>query len=67
MSGEDSDVTLYFRASYPQRKVVVRVLCGEKEISRRRLVRINPGEMEHSAVKLQELDGSDITVCVSKE
>ena len=64
---DDSKITLYFRASIPQKSVVISVSTDDKVIAKRKVIRINPGEMEHATINLSELSGSDICVTVSKE
>ena len=54
-----SPATLFFRAAMPQKNVVVKVFAGEKELSSRKLIKINPGEMEKVEVKPEQLEGAE--------
>ena len=54
----DSPATLFFRAAKPEKGAVVRVLADGKEISSRKLIKINPGEMEKVTVKPEDVSGA---------
>lgn len=57
--------TLFFRAAKPQKGATVRVLADGREIASRKLIKINPGEMEKVAVKPEDIKGaSNLTVRV---
>lgn len=57
--------TLFFRAAAPARNVTVRVEVDGREILSRKLLRINPGEMEKVTVDLGQIsDTSNVTVRV---
>ena len=61
----DAPATLFFRAAKPQKGATVRVLADGKEIASRKLIKINPGEMEKVAVKPEDIKGaSNLTVRV---
>ena len=61
----DSPATLFFRAAKPEKGAVVRVLADGREISSRKLIKINPGEMEKVTVKPEDIKGaSNLTVRV---
>ena len=61
----DSPATLFFRAAKPQKGVTVRVEADGREILSRKLVKINPGEMEKVTVKPEDVKGaSAVTVRV---
>ena len=51
--------TLFFRAAMPQKSVTVKVFAGDKELSSRKLIKINPGEMEKVEVKPEQLAGAE--------
>ena len=54
----DSPATLFFRAAKPQKGVTVRVEADGREILSRKLVKINPGEMEKVTVKPEDVKGA---------
>lgn len=57
---------LFFRVSYPMKNAVISVYCGENAIIRKKVLRVNPGEMERvslDAEKLESIKG-DISLCV---
>ena len=57
--------TLFFRAAAPQKNVTIKVLADEKEILSKKLIKINPGEMEKVEVKPEQIAGaSAITINV---
>ena len=61
----DFPATLFFRAAKPEKGAVVRVLADGKEISSRKLIKINPGEMEKVTVKPEDVsDAASLTVRV---
>ncbi|MBR5044653.1 MAG: FAD-dependent oxidoreductase, partial [Clostridia bacterium] len=61
----DAPATLFFRAAKPQKGATVRVLADGREIASRKLIKINPGEMEKVAVKPEVIKGaSNLTVRV---
>ena len=61
----DEPATLFFRAAAPQKGATVRVLADEREVFSRKLIKINPGEMEKVAVKPEQIKGaSSVTVRV---
>jgi len=66
LSGEDSEVDLYFRVNRPEEKVFVRLLCNGKELKKKRAVKVNPGEMEHLKVSLSDLTAGKLEVSVEK-
>ena len=61
----DQPATLFFRAAKPERGVTVRVVANGKEICSRKLIKINPGEMEKVTVTPEQIKGaSDVTIRV---
>jgi NADPH-dependent 2,4-dienoyl-CoA reductase/sulfur reductase-like enzyme len=67
LSGEDGKVTLSFRVSRPDRNVAIRTACNGKPLRSRKAVAVNPGEMQHIAVKTSELAFGELRVDVVKE
>ncbi len=67
ITGEEQEITLYFRVGAPDEKVAISVTCGEKELAKRRAGKVNPGEMEHARIKLAEHTQSDVLVNLQKE
>ena len=51
--------TLFFRAAAPQKNVTVKVWAGEREILSKKLIKINPGEMEKVEVKPEQIAGAE--------
>ena len=57
--------TLFFRAAAPQKNVTIKVLADEKEIFSKKLIKINPGEMEKVEVKPEDIaNASAVTINV---
>lgn len=67
ITAEAQRVSLYFRALWPEENVTIIARCGDREIARRREVRINPGEIAHIDVDTAELTGETVSVAVEKE
>ena len=51
--------TLFFRAAAPQKNATVRVLAAGRELLKKKLIRINPGEMEKVEVSPDGLVGAE--------
>ncbi|MDD2979822.1 MAG: NAD(P)/FAD-dependent oxidoreductase [Hespellia sp.] len=66
-SGENEKVSLYFRVLHPDTKVTLRALAGEKVLAAKKVLRVNPGEMEHIDFNTGDIDGNQVTVEVVKE
>nr|WP_325200400.1 FAD-dependent oxidoreductase [uncultured Oscillibacter sp.] len=66
-SSPEEEVTLYFRVTEPMRNVELRVRQGERELARRKALRVSPGEMEHFTLSCGDISGEDLTVEVIKE
>ena len=60
-------VTLYFRVLFPENNVVLRALDGDKEIAKKKELRVNPGEMCSITVDVSKITSNAITVEVVKE
>jgi len=64
---DDMETTrLFFRVLAPELDVVLRVKCGDKVLSEKRELRVNPGEMCHVDVKGADVNDQDIVVEVVK-
>lgn len=50
--------TLFFRAAAPQKNVTVKVWADNKELSSKKLIKINPGEMEKVEIKPEQIEGA---------
>lgn len=62
VAGEDETVRLFFRVTAPDKNVMLVVKSGENILSRKKELRVNPGEMCHVDVKISEITGDDVTV-----
>ena len=67
LSDEAQEFNLYFRVLAPERDVYIYSSTEGKQLSKRKTIKVNPGEMEHVLVKTAELSGGEITVDVKKE
>ena len=67
LTGEDSNINLYFRVSAPDKDVQISLCCNGKELAKKKAVRVNPGEMEHLKVRASELSFGKLVVSVTKE
>ena len=52
------EATLFFRAAAPQKNVTIYVYADDKEIFKKKLIKINPGEMEKVSVKPEQVAGA---------
>lgn len=59
---EDETVRLFFRVAAPDKNVVLVAKSGDNILSRKKELRVNPGEMCHVDVKTSEITGDDVTV-----
>ena len=64
---ENEKVRLFFRVMQPGEKATIQVKCGEKILSRRKVPRVNPGEMEYAQLQTGDINGDEIVVEVVKE
>ena len=65
LGAEDREVTLYFRVRQPQRSVTLQATAGDGTVlERRKLIKANPGEMEHVTVRNGDLNAASRCVRV---
>jgi hypothetical protein len=67
LTGEDTEINLYFRVSAPDTKVSITAHLGDKELFSKKAMRVNPGEMEKATIKSSDLKTGNVTVDVVKE
>ena len=67
LNNEEREITLYFRVSTPQAKVHIVALQDNKELYRKRAIKVNPGEMEHLTLKSRDLQPGKLIVNVVAE
>ncbi len=61
------DVTLYFRATVPLKKVRITARIGSTVLLTKRAVRVNPGEMESLTIATKEFsDGQELTIDIEE-
>ena len=53
----EAPAKLFFRAAAPKLGVTMKVYADDKEIFSKKLIKINPGEMEHVEVKPEDMKG----------
>ena len=53
----DAPAKLFFRAAAPQKNVKIKVYADDKEIFSKKLIKINPGEMENVTVNPEDMKG----------
>ena len=53
----DAPAKLFFRAAAPKLGVTMKVYADDKEIYSKKLIKINPGEMEHVEVTPEQMQG----------
>ena len=53
----DAPAKLFFRAAAPKLGVTMKVYADDKEIYSKKLIKINPGEMEHVEVTPEQMKG----------
>ncbi len=66
LSAESETVNLYFRVLTPEFGATLVAKCGDKELTRKKEIKVNPGEMCHLTVDTKDITG-DLTVEVLKE
>lgn len=59
---EDETVRLFFRVTAPAKNVALVAKSGDKILSRKKELRVNPGEMCHVDIKTSGITGDEITV-----
>ena len=66
-SEQDGQVSLYFRVLQPELNVKLVARCGDEVIAQHKEFRVNPGEMCHLTLPIEQLAGDSVTVEVVKE
>jgi hypothetical protein len=61
-AAEDQEIALYFRVSMPQVKVRISVKQGDRKLADKKVLKVNPGEIEHMIIKSKYLRPGDLTV-----
>lgn len=64
---DGGDIDLYFRVWGPESNVKILVKTGDKIIKQKKVLRVNPGEMEHMTIDACEVEFQDLTIEVVKE
>jgi len=64
---EDSEISLYFRVSAPDEKVVISVRNNDKELVRKKAQKVNPGEIECVKVRACDIAQGSLVIDVTKE
>lgn len=64
---QDSTINLYFRVSAPDKAVTMVLSCNGKEISKKKSIKVSPGEMEKMTVNSSELSEGKLVIDVVKE
>jgi len=67
LSDEEQEFNLYFRVLAPERDVYIYSSTEGKQLTKRKTIKVNPGEMEHVLVKTAQLSAGEIVVDVKKE
>jgi hypothetical protein len=67
LGGEDQEITLYFRVSAPQSKVRICAKLEGRELCSKKVIKVNPGEMEQLTVKSKDLRPGNIVINVEGE
>jgi len=65
MSGEDEELTLYFRVLAPGAASTLTAGQGSKALASRKVRRVSPGEMEHLNLKSSALADADLEVALA--
>ncbi|MBP5531018.1 MAG: FAD-dependent oxidoreductase [Lentisphaeria bacterium] len=65
LSGEDEDLTLYFRVLAPGAASTLTAGQGSKALASRKVRRVSPGEMEHLNLKSSALTDADLEVALA--
>ena len=63
----EKSVTLYFRVDTPMRNVTLRVRQGDRELAKRKALRVSPGEMEQFTLPCGDIAAGDLTIEVAEE
>ena len=67
LSGEDAELTLYFRVTAPGGASELSAAQSGKILTSRKVRRVSPGEMEHLNLKNSALAEGDLTVSIAEE
>ena len=67
LSGEDEELTLYFRVLAPGAASKLAATQSGKELASRKVRRVSPGEMEHLNLKSSALADADLEVALTAE
>lgn len=68
LDSKKKDVTLFFRATQPQKKVTIKAYVEDREIYSRKALKVNPGEMEKITVSPKEFfDGEQLTIQIEED
>ncbi len=67
LSATPQEVELFFRVTTPMENVRTRVVCNGDILSKKKRIRINPGEMESLKISTDKIHGNEITVEVQQE
>ncbi len=62
VSGEDEEVTFFFRVLQPQKSVVLQVKSNNEIIAKKKARLVNPGEMENITIKTSNISGTSVEV-----
>lgn len=66
ISSENPEVSLFFRVLSPCRNVNITATSGDRELTKHKAIKVNPGEMEHITINTTDLD-NDVTISAVKE
>ncbi len=66
-TGENADITLYFRVTEPAAKVKIQARQGTNILAVRKVSRVNPGEMESLVLKADSLAAGELIIEIIKE
>lgn len=55
LNGEDAEISLYFRVIAPDERALISISCNGKELVRKKVVKVNPGEMEYLKICAADL------------
>jgi len=63
----EEDINLYFRVSAPDENVRISLYCNDRELIKKKAVKVNPGEMEHLKVCASALSHGKLVINAAKE
>jgi len=68
LDSKRSDVNLFFRATKPQKNVVISAFIGDRKIYSKKAFKVNPGEMEKILVSPKDFsDGLQLTIHIKED